>query len=420
MGDWIQSVLRNRRSPAVSGWAIPDDLCEWRDNLDRVDALITARWILLITLTAYAAVAASILAVTSGIEVVLARAIIPANALILAVIYNAVSSRLRPFLASIPTANLIQFTLDVVLVTVVVVSTGVAGSWFWIIYVLLIFEAAIIVPERADVWRIATVIALIIMLMNWGAYVGWLPTLPLPISSGAAWTDWQVVAVRSLWQVFIVVGSTALTTTVIVRQREQLSQTRAAAFIDDQTGMYSREYFRRMLEIEVARAKRSGRTMHLALIDIDNLGPINTRFGLNVGDAVIARVADLVRDGFSQFSSNGLSANTVARFSGEEFGALIVEDANAPGGQPDAESVLAAVESIVQQVSCSEVDGVTVTVSAGVATLGPGVDSAEELLVLADDALFFSADHGGNQVSSCEDVDHVEADAELVSAQAYS
>jgi len=398
--DWIQSVLGRRRRPRPDGWAVPEDLAVWRDNLDRVDALITARWILLITLAAYAAVAGAILAVTTGIEQVLSQAIIPVNALILAVIYNFVSSRVRPFLASIPSANLIQFILDVVLVTVVVVTTGVIGSWFWVVYILLIFEAAIIVPERRDVWRIALAISLVILLINWGAFFNVLPILPLPIGTGATWSDWQLVAVRSLWQLALVFGSTALTTTVIVRQREQLAQARATSFVDEQTGMFSREYFRRMLEVEVARSKRSGRAMHLVLIDIDNLGPINARFGLETGDAVIGAVASIVRDGLAQFGANGVSANTLARFSGEEFGAIIVEDANSPDGQPDTEVVLAAVDAIVRRVGLEDIDGVSVTVSAGIASVGSAVTCAEDLLILADDALFFSVDHGGNQVCS--------------------
>lgn len=157
---------------------------------------------------------------------------------------------------------------------------------------------------------------------------------------------------------------------------------------DGLTGLYLRRYFLERLQTEIHRARRYGTAFSLIMIDIDHFKAINDRFGHLIGDKVLCSVArscvDCVRPG-----------DLVGRYGGEEFIVLL------PMSDEDTVSVTA--REISRMVSKREYaengSRFTVTVSAGISTYNRDtVSSAEELIMAADQALYWVKTHGRNGV----------------------
>jgi diguanylate cyclase (GGDEF)-like protein len=152
------------------------------------------------------------------------------------------------------------------------------------------------------------------------------------------------------------------------------------ALTDPLTGLGNHRSFHERLQRELATAEQTGASVALCLFDLDNLKTINDRFGHPVGDRVLGQVASRLRQGGESF-----------RLGGDEFAVLLPK--------LDERRATAVARSIVERVAALHVDGVgPVTVSAGVAnypTTGAGRD---ELIRLADSALYWAKEDGKNRV----------------------
>jgi diguanylate cyclase (GGDEF)-like protein len=170
----------------------------------------------------------------------------------------------------------------------------------------------------------------------------------------------------------------ALVTTALANA-EQRDLLAAQAFSDPLTGLANHRSFHERLEIEVARAERHGRELSLVLLDVDTFKSINDSAGHEVGDRVLAEVAE-------RLQAVGRSGDLLARIGGDEFGWLLPETA--------ALDALAVVERGRAAVAGRPVVGDRrVTLSAGICDLGQARDG-DDLFRLADGALYWSKAHG--------------------------
>ncbi|MCQ9207191.1 MAG: diguanylate cyclase, partial [Omnitrophica bacterium] len=85
---------------------------------------------------------------------------------------------------------------------------------------------------------------------------------------------------------------------------------------DDLTNLYRHSYFYKRLDEEIERSKRYDRVFSIVLVDIDDFKKINDVFGHRVGDAVLKKIAILIK-------SNLRKVDIAARYGGEEFGILL-------------------------------------------------------------------------------------------------
>ncbi|MDB4899166.1 MAG: diguanylate cyclase [Gemmatimonadetes bacterium] len=140
----------------------------------------------------------------------------------------------------------------------------------------------------------------------------------------------------------------------------------ALALVDELTGLKNRRGFTLFAEQELARARRYGRTPVLVFADVDGLKQINDEHGHSAGDAALRHVAIALKSILRE-------ADIVARWSGDEFVALMGEGGEAGAGSigERLDAALAAQAPAGQPYS--------VRASVGTSTLDPGLPLAEAL-----------------------------------------
>ena len=174
----------------------------------------------------------------------------------------------------------------------------------------------------------------------------------------------------------------------VVRQRRMLER---LANIDGLTELANRRRFDEMYSLEWQRARRSGRPLSLALLDIDAFKQYNDRYGHPAGDRALRSVARVAGAAMRR------PGDLAARYGGEEL-LLLMPETDAHDAHRMAEGVREAVAALN---IAHEASGVAplVTVSIGGATLDPDGDEAQaELFEAADAQLYRAKQNGRNQV----------------------
>jgi diguanylate cyclase (GGDEF)-like protein len=157
------------------------------------------------------------------------------------------------------------------------------------------------------------------------------------------------------------------------------------ATTDSLTGIANRREFTAILEREVARVKRYGKPLSLAMFDLDYFKRVNDTFGHDVGDNMLQAVTGLVKKSIR-------SADVVARWGGEEFMVLMPES--------DMQAAEKASDKLRLAIAGHQFDTVgKLTASFGVAAYEPQ-DDVNSLLKRADDALYRAKDKGRNRVET--------------------
>jgi diguanylate cyclase (GGDEF)-like protein/PAS domain S-box-containing protein/putative nucleotidyltransferase with HDIG domain len=165
------------------------------------------------------------------------------------------------------------------------------------------------------------------------------------------------------------------------------------ATTDGLTGLCNHRAFHDHLRAEAARAARYDRPLAVVLADLDGFKEVNDRHGHQTGDRLLVAVARALE---------GVVRGTevVARLGGDEF-AVLLPETDVIGAEATAERLRAAVAALPEAAAHG------VTASAGVADLGQA-QTADELIRLADGALYWSKVHGRDRVSAY-DPERVEA-----------
>jgi diguanylate cyclase (GGDEF)-like protein len=152
------------------------------------------------------------------------------------------------------------------------------------------------------------------------------------------------------------------------------------ALTDPLTGLGNHRSFHERLQRELVAAEAESTPLALCLVDLDDLKTINDRFGHPVGDLVLGQVASRLRQGGESF-----------RLGGDEFAVLLPRQ--------EERQATSVARSIVERVAALRVEGVgAVTVSVGVATYPTHGSGRDELIRLADSALYWAKKDGKNRV----------------------
>jgi diguanylate cyclase (GGDEF)-like protein len=164
-------------------------------------------------------------------------------------------------------------------------------------------------------------------------------------------------------------------------------------FYDAPTGLYNRSFFDRALETEMARARRAGHSLALAIADIDDFKTVNTRFGYSAGNEILVQVAQLLKRSVRPF-------DVAARWGGEEFGLILTE----PVGELEALAICNRLRETVTShpytvmgLDQSE-HTLTLSLSAGLAIFPDDAETAKLLWSRANAALQQAKREGKNRV----------------------
>lgn len=170
----------------------------------------------------------------------------------------------------------------------------------------------------------------------------------------------------------------------LIRARESL---REMAMHDPLTGLYNRGAIIDILQSELARSRRGFNSVALVLADIDHFKEVNDTFGHLAGDEVLREVSRRLKDSARSYDS-------VGRYGGEEF-LMVCPGCQARCASQLAERLKGAVRDrpiLRGNMSCS------VTLSMGIVVDEGDNSGAEELIGLADQAMYRAKHEGRDRV----------------------
>jgi two-component system cell cycle response regulator len=167
------------------------------------------------------------------------------------------------------------------------------------------------------------------------------------------------------------------------RRLEQLAQT------DPLTRTLNRRALDERLGAEMERVRRYNTALSLLLIDVDHFKNINDTHGHLAGDDVLVELAAMLQRVVR-------AVDMVSRYGGEEFVIVLPET-----GSSGAEAFAERLRELIEAHSFTPTRGgpIRITTSIGVSSFpGFGVESVEDVLAAADQALYRAKADGRNRV----------------------
>ncbi|MEN6435859.1 MAG: diguanylate cyclase [Anaerolineaceae bacterium] len=174
----------------------------------------------------------------------------------------------------------------------------------------------------------------------------------------------------------------------ITERKVLLEKVRKLATLDPLTGLFNRRHFFSMATKEVARTLEENLPCSLVLLDMDYFKQVNDTYGHLVGDMVIQKVTNTIRNSLR-------TLDILGRFGGDEF-VLLLPETDLEQATQATERLRKLAESTMIRTDQGEIH---VTLSMGVATCtGLQPCSLDQLLEQADKALYRSKAAGRNKV----------------------
>jgi len=162
----------------------------------------------------------------------------------------------------------------------------------------------------------------------------------------------------------------------------ELARAEGRALTDELTGLPNRRWARLILEMEFAAAQR-GRPLVVVLFDLDRFKEYNDRYGHAAGDRAMRVVAAVLR-------RNTRRMHLTARIGGEEF-LSILSSSDIAGAQVFARKVR-------EDLARVQLPTGPIRVSAGLAAYDPAMATPDDLLALADEALYRAKQEGRDRI----------------------
>jgi diguanylate cyclase (GGDEF)-like protein/PAS domain S-box-containing protein len=166
--------------------------------------------------------------------------------------------------------------------------------------------------------------------------------------------------------------------------RKQAEQhIRFLAHHDALTGLPNRASFHRLLDDEMAHARRHGQSVAVLALDLDRFKEVNDLFGHPAGDALLQRVGEALLRAVD-------GKGNAARLGGDEFAVLLPDVGNPGRAGRLAEAILDAFQADNQRTST----GALISASIGIALYPDNAEDAEHLISQADTALYRAKQDG--------------------------
>ena len=162
--------------------------------------------------------------------------------------------------------------------------------------------------------------------------------------------------------------------------------------LDDLTTAFNRRHLDAYLEEELERDRRYGRTFSILFFDLDRLKEVNDRYGHLAGSRVLREVATLIQGKLRK-------SDRIFRYGGDEF-VVTLPETGPEGALRVAHRLRRAVRA--NRFLAGEGLAVTLTASFGVATFPQDGSSQEEMIRVADQAMYRVKEKTRNGVATRE------------------
>jgi diguanylate cyclase (GGDEF)-like protein len=163
------------------------------------------------------------------------------------------------------------------------------------------------------------------------------------------------------------------------------------ALTDALTGLPNARSMAVRFDEEASRARRTGRSFQVMMLDLDDFKLVNDTFGHKVGDKMLREMGRIIQTQLREY-------DFLARYAGDEFVAIVQE---LVGSQ--VEDLKGRIEASVSEFSL-KVRGLgdaRVGISVGTATFGMNGETLDQLLVAADQAMYRAkSDHKVAKISN--------------------
>jgi len=163
------------------------------------------------------------------------------------------------------------------------------------------------------------------------------------------------------------------------------TQLQQQAMQDGLTGLFNRRYFDSSFPRELVRAAQESYAVAVILMDIDYFKKVNDTFGHQAGDRVLQVFADLLL----KYSR---SSDIVCRYGGEEF-VLALPGMTLNNAFQHAEQIRLSFQAARVKFGDKEIN---TTVSGGICVFPDNAKTGDDLLQLADKALYAAKAYGRN------------------------
>src|ERR1051326_220737 len=181
---------------------------------------------------------------------------------------------------------------------------------------------------------------------------------------------------------FEVMASTAANA---LRNAQLFEEVEHRARTDFLTGLPNHRFFQATLTVELGRAQRHNHPLSLLIIDLDFLKEVNDRFGHPSGDLVIRTIAETIRNSCREI-------DFAARYGGGEVTVILPET--------PLNGAIQVGDRIRERIAAEQLPRIgTITASVGVSNYPVNALTKEDLIRVADQALYVAKNGGRNRVA---------------------
>ncbi|PLX99611.1 MAG: sensor domain-containing diguanylate cyclase [Desulfuromonas sp.] len=158
---------------------------------------------------------------------------------------------------------------------------------------------------------------------------------------------------------------------------------------DDLTELYNSRHFNELIDYELERARRYGTFLSIVFFDLDYFKTVNDTHGHLVGSRILSEIGALVK----KYTRR---VNLAARYGGDEF-VMLLPNTDKEGAIKMAGDLLDIIRE--NPFKADDETPINLTASFGVATFPVDADDKNELVRLADKAMYAVKENGRNGVA---------------------
>ncbi len=163
---------------------------------------------------------------------------------------------------------------------------------------------------------------------------------------------------------------------------------------DPLTGLFNRRYLMESFNKELDRSKRKQLSLAVFMLDVDHFKKYNDDYGHGAGDTALSVLGDTLNNGMR-------SEDIVCRYGGEEF-TIILVDSDTEYAQKVAERTCREIREL--EITQADRKLPRITISIGIAMYPQHGARADDLLKVADNALYQAKADGRDRAKMAENL----------------